>query len=287
MRKFIGGISGGAIFRSALIVFAVTQYGCNSHKLESIDTTQKSPRLNRGVSVVFGTDRKREVTDNLDDIFGPSREKVFDDNNSYYAGVVFVSIPEDHTAGSIETPQWYNFYDRDDPSKYMLLMSVDTVKANAFVALKEMISRSDSSDAFIFVHGFNTTFSDAAKRTAQMAFDLSFKGCPIMFSWPSNGKTLQYVSDYDNVDWAIPHLKRFIEDVIEKGKPKKLHLIAHSMGNRLLTNVLKELEGEHHEVLFNQIILAAPDIDASIFKRSIAPGNAELRKASHDVFFFE
>jgi esterase/lipase superfamily enzyme len=225
----------------------------------------------RMVEVVFGTDRKRVNTNNFDDLFGPSREVQFNETNGYYAGVVSVSIPEDHRTGNIESPKWYTLFNRNDPDEYMLLVGMDTTKAAAFQKLRELMSRSDSSDAFIFVHGFNTTFADAAKRTAQIAYDLSFKGCPMMFSWPSNGKTLQYVSDYDNVDWAIPHLKTFIKDVIRVGQPKKLHLIAHSMGNRLLTNVLKEIEEEHNKILFNQIILAAPDIDASIFKTRIAP----------------
>jgi Alpha/beta hydrolase of unknown function (DUF900) len=34
------------------------------------------------------------------------------------------------------------------------------------------VAASPSRDAFIFVHGYNVSFPDAARRTAQIAFDL-------------------------------------------------------------------------------------------------------------------
>jgi esterase/lipase superfamily enzyme len=46
------------------------------------------------------------------------------------------------------------------------------------------------------------------------------------------------------------------------------------MGNRALTAALKELQLElrNQSRLFNQVILAAPDIDADEFRESIVPG---------------
>ena len=35
----------------------------------------------------------------------------------------------------------------------------------------------------MFVHGFNVSFADAARRTAQIAYDLAFGG-PGALSWP-------------------------------------------------------------------------------------------------------
>jgi esterase/lipase superfamily enzyme len=45
------------------------------------------------------------------------------------------------------------------------------------------------------------------------------------------------------------------------------------MGSRGLTSALRELQRElrSEQALFNQIILAAPDIDAEIFRRDLAP----------------
>jgi esterase/lipase superfamily enzyme len=38
--------------------------------------------------------------------------------------------------------------------------------------------------AFVFVHGFNVSFENALRRTAQIAYDLNFDGAPFLFSWP-------------------------------------------------------------------------------------------------------
>jgi esterase/lipase superfamily enzyme len=38
-----------------------------------------------------------------------------------------------------------------------------------------------------YMNGYNVTFADAARRTAQIAYDLRFEGDPAFFSWPSQG----------------------------------------------------------------------------------------------------
>src|SRR5687768_15723765 len=43
------------------------------------------------------------------------------------------------------------------------------------------------------------------------------------------------------------------------------------MGNRALTKVLQSLAGDTKTALFNQVVLAAPDIDREVFERDIAP----------------
>jgi esterase/lipase superfamily enzyme len=75
----------------------------------------------------------------------------------------------------------------------------------------------------------------------------------------------------------VPHLRQFLLDVTRRSGAKSVNLIAHSMGNRALTAALRELQMQLREEaeLFNQIILAAPDIDAGIFRRDLAPALAE------------
>ena len=54
---------------------------------------------------------------------------------------------------------------------------------------------------------------------------------------------------------------------------KKLNVIANSMGSRGLVDALERLKIKkfYEEFVFNQIILAAADIDAQIFVEQIAP----------------
>jgi esterase/lipase superfamily enzyme len=102
---------------------------------------------------------------------------------------------------------------------------------------------------------------------------LKFEGAPIFYSWPSQGGLLRYTVDETNVAWTVPHLKQFLLDVARESDADAVNLVAHSMGNRALTSALRELNLELRQeaALFNQIVLAAPDVDAEVFRRDIAP----------------
>jgi esterase/lipase superfamily enzyme len=84
---------------------------------------------------------------------------------------------------------------------------------------------------------------------------------------------LGYSADEANADWTWPHLKQFLTDVSERTGADSVHLIAHSMGNRVLAPALRELslERKGQPPLFHDVVLTAPDIDAEVFRRDIAP----------------
>ena len=131
-------------------------------------------------------------------------------------------------------------------------------------------------EAFVFIHGFNVEFKDAARRTAQMAFDLDFQGPPIMFSWPSLGSANlnSYREDARSAEWCEEHVMDFLTVIARHSGARQVHLIAHSMGNRVLAGAMRRLayiRPPAQPPKFNQVILTAPDIDARIFKLSIAP----------------
>lgn len=223
------------------------------------------------IPVFYGTDRKPTGKITPNEYYGESRNEN-ENENWLEEGIVKVTLPVNHAVGSIESPKWWRLWNRTDTSKYMLLVDIQKMGSNSFYSqLKATIDSSTEKDAFIFIHGYNNTFSDAAKRTAQLAFDLGMKGAPIMYSWPSKGKVSEYISDENDIEWTAPHLKIFLTQIAEKTQAKRINVIAHSMGNRALTKVLKEFNIEHKDIHFNQIILAAPDIDADIFKNDIAP----------------
>ncbi|HEX2584807.1 MAG TPA: alpha/beta hydrolase, partial [Steroidobacteraceae bacterium] len=138
------------------------------------------------------------------------------------------------------------------------------------------VHASQKKSAFLFVHGYNVTFEDAARRTAQMSYDLSFDGAPVFYSWPSKGATSAYTIDEQNVEWAQANLRDFLEDFFNRSDAINIYLIAHSMGNRALTRALASLLHDKPEIKdrLKEVILTAPDIDADVFKRDIAPALA-------------
>jgi esterase/lipase superfamily enzyme len=122
-------------------------------------------------------------------------------------------------------------------------------------------------------------------RTAQIAYDLGEPGegsspgkpfgIPFMFSWPSAGGStwapLLYPYDQESSRFAIEHFKHVLKLVIARTGARKVHLIAHSMGNVPLLNALAGLEewADGRQIV-EQVILASPDVDIGEFKRLAA-----------------
>lgn len=197
-------------------------------------------------------------------------------------GTCEVSIPEEHEVGVVERPSILRLEFNEDPTRHVVLLDIERKPDDKFFAeLKSDISQSADRQAFVFIHGYNVTFEGAALRTAQLKYDLKFDGPAIFYSWPSQGGLLKYAVDENNVVWTVAHLEEFITDIVKKTGTKQIHLIAHSMGNRVLTSALQRLSQKlkpQELPMFNEVVLTAPDIDAEIFRRDIAPAIVKTAK---------
>ncbi|MCC7419886.1 MAG: alpha/beta fold hydrolase [Planctomycetaceae bacterium] len=220
------------------------------------------------VRVFYGTNRAATTSTDPGDFYSSARGPL-------QFGVCDVSIPRVHQTGELEAPSIWKLEFRENPKKHVMLVSVEPTDGSRFLSeLQSTISRSEDQEAFIFVHGYNVTFEDAARRTAQIAYDLKFRGAPILFSWPAQGDLVDYTIDENTAAWAESQATEFLEAVALSCGAKRIHLIAHSMGNRIVARALERMVrqpsfGAVPE--YNQVVLTAPDIDAEIFKRDIAP----------------
>ena len=229
-------------------------------------TTTEGPDFVK-LPIYFGTDRNYTSSEDLNKAFGVERSKL-----KY--GVVDVSIPHDHRVGEVETPSIWKFEFSEDPSKHVMLHEITLLeKQKFFKKLADDIQKSEKKSTFLFVHGYNTSFSEAAKRTAQISYDLKFDGKAVFYSWPSQASTFRYGKDEENIEWSRKNIKRFLEDYLSKSGAEEIYLVAHSMGNRGLTRAIVEVMESKPELRskIKEIILAAPDIDADVFKNEIAP----------------
>ncbi len=228
------------------------------------------------VRVMFATDRNRTGSSKPEEMFGPMRS-----NDVVTYGTCDVSMPRNHQRGELEKASVWNFEFYDDPEKHVLLLNVNTKsKADFFKKLRARINNSKKKNAFIFVHGYNVSFEDAARRTAQMSYDLGFDGVPLFYSWPSVDAAKNYKTDEGNIEWSEGFLKKFLEDFLKTSGAQNIYLIAHSMGNRGLTHALTSIITENPDAAnkIKEIILAAPDIDAAVFKKDIAPVLVKIKK---------
>ena len=194
-------------------------------------------------------------------------------------GFLDVTIPENHKEADLETqPRWveYTFAATQSQmrTRYVLLDKVVPLPRDAFVQqLKAQIGSAPSRDVFVFVHGFNNSFEDAARRTAQLAYDLDFDGTPLLYSWPSQASPTAYTIDEAAVGISGRKMADFLEAVVNESGAQRVHLIAHSMGNRALLEALQTYLArrapDKRGHLFGQLVFTAPDVDRDYFSDAI------------------
>jgi esterase/lipase superfamily enzyme len=226
------------------------------------------------VAVFYATTRKQEGT-KPDEMFAANRAKT-------QFGVSWVSIPRTHVAGELEEPSIFTLTFTEDPAKHVVLLEVKpTPKEQWYTDLNESIADGGLNQAFVFIHGYNVSFEDASRRTAQIKYDLGFAGPAVLFSWPSHGKTSRYLADEANAEWSAPQFAEFLVDLRRRTGAANVHLIAHSLGNRVLSRAMERIDLDPAvtpKPKFSQVVLAAPDMDADLFREQLAPRMLKLAR---------
>lgn len=219
----------------------------------------------------FGTDRNVERTEETGPVFGHRRA------NRLTLGHTDITIPRGaHRLGNVERPKEITLFkitlrkQTEDPARHFTVHKTQILTEAAFTDMAAEAAQGAetyANTAFVFIHGFNTTFAEAMFRAAQLAHDLGFDGPAFAYSWPSVGKTLDYATDMDSADNAVPFIDRFLEIVFNVPGVEKVHLVAHSMGNAALAQLLTHAGtklGRRGQAI-EQLVLAAPDLDAGEF----------------------
>ena len=196
-------------------------------------------------------------------------------------GVCRVTVPDRHLPGKIESPSIWNFEFSAVPEKHFTISNCTRKSQSTF--LKELsgrVGKTDERSCFVFIHGYNVSFTDAAMRTAQLAYDLKFLGTPLLYSWASAASWTKYPKDVETVDMTVDSLARFLEQVVASTGAKTIHLIAHSMGNRALVKSLKQMAPTGSPRLFKQVVLTAPDVPRQNVEPLIAAASAKAERVT-------
>lgn len=181
-----------------------------------------------------------------------------------------VSIPPNRETGTIS-----DGLDKPNPERDFVIGSqIRFQDSGSFRAALSNNIRSDglpSDEVTIFVHGFNNSFADTAFRMAQLAHDLELPGTMVTYSWPSRGHPLGYEYDADSALFARDGLQELMENVKASGA-KRIVLVSHSMGSRLLMETLRQIEikspGWTKQTL-SGVIMISPDVNADVFLSQI------------------
>ncbi|MBD8688296.1 alpha/beta fold hydrolase [Rhizobium sp. CFBP 13717] len=186
-------------------------------------------------------------------------------NDVQYDRFVF-SVPPDRKDISIAYPSA-----KPNPKQQYIVTKRERLTLDSLVKDATHSTRFDGTVS-VFVHGYNYSYQEALYRTAQMAADATAIGSPIMFSWPSAASVTGYVADRDAVLYSRSQLNSLLKAIAEAPKVKRIVLFGHSMGGFLSMEAARQLrlEGQGNVLSKLQIVLAAPDIDADVFKSQLA-----------------
>lgn len=216
-------------------------------------------------TVWYGTNRK--LSYEVKDRISYSSER----DDRLHLGQCRVYVPEHHKIGSLGSPWWKRLLTRrDDRLKLVETTRVDSPVywQNVRAAFHRL--RNEDRMALIYLHGFNVTFEEAALRAAQLGCDLGIRGITAFYSWPSKGTLFGYEADGAAIEASEDFIAEFFAAFAAQSGSERVHVIAHSMGNRGLIRAIHRILGQAERtsnVKFGQIFLAAPDIDTELFTK--------------------
>jgi esterase/lipase superfamily enzyme len=224
---------------------------------------EDAPAEGQEIVVWFGTNRRK---DSRDRFVGERADDV-----SY--GRCHVFVPKDRGSGSLGRGLIGRLIWGDNRVK---VDQTEHLSAPRFwSAIKDEVASlgDDDRHGLLFLHGYQTKFNDAAKRTAQLKVDLAHAGPAAFFSWPSLGEAAGYAGDEAAIEGSELAIREFLVDFATRSGATAVHIIAHSMGNRGLLRAMDAISKAAKSaspIRFGQVFLAAPDVDVELFENLAA-----------------
>ncbi len=196
---------------------------------------------------------------------------------------VDVTIPLAHQPGKVELPK----EPPPDPNRHFVLHGEKRFANGEEFArnIDRAISRQPMGkrSALVYIHGYNTNLTEAIARFAQLVEDTGFDGIPILFSWPSARRTVEYVTDLNSAAYSRDDLADTFK-LLSKTSIAGYDVMAHSMGNFVMMETARTaaLRGEFDQFgRLRNIVMASPDIDVWLFSRQLKALPPEVRSKIH------
>lgn len=255
------GRSFGAYAGFALLLTALA--GCaggNTHSmLDAVAATQSEVLATHRIMVATTRARAKDP------------EEVYSGARAEELGFarVDVSVPAIHQTGMLEGPKQGG---RRDAAKHFAVgeIAVYPQEQGFATALRERLAATNGR-ALVFVHGYRTPFDGSVYRAAQIVQDSGYSGTPVLFSWASTGRTVDYIYDNNSATIARDGLERTLRLLHDSGA-RRIDIVAHSMGNWVTMEALRQLaitDDRDIGQTLGDVILAAPDIDVDVFKSQL------------------
>jgi len=244
------------------------------------------------VGVLYGTDRGPEKRPDAGLAYGTERSKtlavggcIVDFGDVTWGELMQASLTRERK-GEFPITMPYAFEQIRFPPPYMLATEAETLDVDdpwggdlggAVHATRkltaEYLDRVPKKEVYLYIHGYNNTFEDAAVVIAQIWHFMGREGLPAFYSWPAGfGGARGYFRDRESGEFTIFHLKTYLRTLAGTPGLEKLHIIAHSRGTDVILTALRELHLENGSdpektrkaLKLGNLILAAPDMDLEV-----------------------
>lgn len=154
----------------------------------------------------------------------------------------------------------------------------------------------ENRDTIFFIHGYHTGKEDALK-TGLEIFNKYGDFNIVIFDWLSADRLLEYFKDRQFAKTSGIVLARAIKQYIKFitcqspaiNCNQKIHIVAHSMGNYVLCNAVKNLKETFNIKLFEFIgntFLMAADVDWVAFEENAVDNLSLLSKISNKIVVY-
>jgi esterase/lipase superfamily enzyme len=203
-------------------------------------------RRNFNQTIYYVTDRKEGPRSNGNATY------VSDYAGQVSYGFIKLQIPEDRVAGSQIS---------DD-----VIRKVESIPYENFIRL---LQDQAAKPLVIWIHGYRPSFNLSAIHCAQLAHDLNIDANILTFDWTSSESVLGYTRDLLQVPRSTKHLVNLLEAVSNEVKPRKIIVVAHSLGCRLVCLALQKLNNDPNakNLKLDHVIFLMPNVDREEFDK--------------------
>ncbi len=144
---------------------------------------------------------------------------------------------------------------------------------------KEQLALTPRKEVFIYIHGFDNSFKEAAFVMAEFWHFLGRIGVPMIYTWPAGYPgPFGYTYDRESSEFTIYHLRETLNFLASFPEVEKINLIAHSRGTDVAIAAVRELTISARAIgidpkdkfKIHNLVLIAPDLDLQVAVQRIA-----------------
>jgi esterase/lipase superfamily enzyme len=125
----------------------------------------------------------------------------------------------------------------------------------------------------IWIHGYRASFPTSTAHCAQVVRALNIDANVLTFDWASSESVLGYTRDVLQIPRSTKHLVDLLQAIDSEVKPRKIIIIAHSLGCRLVCLALEKLYNNPNtkSLKLDHVVFIAPNVDREEFDQNFKP----------------